>query len=145
MGFENRGESSGQVCILTASGRMNFIMLHIWIGTPGEFARERAQVMGKGLKKAEDLPGVAEAAFWNAGTTTVAARKKGHAVILSGIYRKAAALRLIKKAAARLPQEFARGPYSARNVIAGSTRAARHAGIPHARSATPARSAVTAR
>lgn len=99
-GFDHRG---GQVCLLSASGLMNGMMFQIEVGTPGDFAREKAQVMGRGLKKAEDVPGIAETAFWNAGTTTAAALKNGHAVIVSGIYRKADALNLIKKAVARLP------------------------------------------
>jgi hypothetical protein len=97
----NRGEKPPQVCILTASDVANFTMFHVRIITPAEFAREKAQVMGKERQKSEDLPGIAEQAFWNRGTA--AALKNGHAVIVTSVFRKATAVGLLKKAAGRLP------------------------------------------
>jgi hypothetical protein len=98
---EDHGGKPRQVCILTASDVANFTMFHVRIITPAEFAREKARVTGKERQEAEDLPGIAEQAFWNRGTA--AALKKGHAVILTSVFRKATAVGLLKKAAGRLP------------------------------------------
>jgi len=99
---EDREKKLGQMCIVTASDVANFTMFHVRLGTPAEFVSEKVRVVRKN-QGTENLPGIAEQAFWNQSTSTAAALKNGHAVILTSVLRKATAVDLLKKAAKRLP------------------------------------------